>query len=139
MLYFLVGMVRCHPVCDLLPTFSPTAVSLLLYSSCCPPPPIPLDTTRGERAALPTQLCIILVPLHHEPFGCFEDPPVPLPRLFCCSGPQRGLNSKHRGGKFRCPFDVSEVPKVFDYASMSSLKMCAKSRVHQPSSRTLPD
>ena len=65
------------------------------YSSCSPPPrlplvgfrstppvtppfPIPLDTTHGGCAALPTPRCLILVPPHHGPLGCFED----LPRLF---------------------------------------------------------
>ena len=70
------------------------------YSSCCPPaphiplvtfpptppvaPPTPifLGTTHGGCAALPTQLCLILVPPCHEPFGCFKDPRIPLPRFF---------------------------------------------------------
>ena len=114
--YFLVGLVLCYPVCHLLPTFvycsfpstppvpPPLRVPLVgFYATLpvAPPLPIPLDTTHGGCAALSTQLSLILVPPHHEPFGCFEDPPVSTSRLFGCSGPQRGLNSKHQGGKFR--------------------------------------
>ena len=121
MLHLLVGLVPCYPVCRLLPTFAhrrfpstpvpPLApVSLIGFPSTPPvarPPPSPWGTTHGGCTALPTQLCLILVPLHYEPFGCFKDPPAPLPRLFCCSGPQRGLNFKHQGGVFRWSFDSS--------------------------------
>ena len=94
-----------------------------------PLPPSPLDTTHGVCAALPIQLWLRLVPPHHQPFGCFEDPPVPLSRLVCCSGPQSGPNSTHQGGKLRLPFGCSEFPQIFDYASMSSLKLSARSLV----------
>ena len=110
MLYFLVGLVPCYLVCHLLPTFvhrgfpstppvpPPTRIPLVGFPSTppvAPPSPIPLRTTHGGCAAL----CLILVPPHHEPLGCFEDSPVPLPRLFFCGGPQRGLDSNHQGGK----------------------------------------
>ena len=51
-------------------------------SSCCPPPHIPLNTTHSGCAALPTRLCRILVPPHHDPFGCFEDPRYHFPAFF---------------------------------------------------------
>ena len=100
-----------------------------------PPRSNPLGATRGGFLALSTQLCLNLVPPHHEPFGCFKDPIVPFPLLFRCSGPQRSLNSKHRGGVFRLPFGDSDSPKVFDYASMPSLELSARSRVFPASHR----
>ena len=53
-------------------------------------------------------LRLILVPRDREPFGCFEDPPVPLANRLCCSGPQRGLNSKNRWGVCRGPLGGSK-------------------------------
>ena len=46
------------------------------------PASIPLGTTHHGCMALSTQLCLILVPLDHEPFGCLEDPSVPFARPF---------------------------------------------------------
>ena len=78
----------CYPVCHLLPTFvhhaflftppvpPPTRIPLVGFPPTppvAPPPPIPLDTGHGGCAVLSTQLCLILVPPHHEPFGCFEE------------------------------------------------------------------
>ena len=68
------------------------------------PSPIALGNTQGRFPALSTQLCLIIIPPHHEPLGCFKDPPVPLPRLVNCSGPHRGLNSKTKG---ECSVDRS--------------------------------
>ena len=92
LLHFIVGLVPCYPVCQLLPTFVLLFAPLpafpwsgflpLLLLSPLPPFPWALPTTHGGCAALPTQLCLIPVPPHHEPFGYFEDPPVPPPRLF---------------------------------------------------------
>ena len=108
-----IGLVPCflyYTVGHLFPTFVhrssylPLLFPLVLFSATplvAPPPPIPLDTTHGGCVALPSQPSLSLVPPHHEPFVCFKDPPVSLPRLFGCSGPQHGLNSKHQGGKFR--------------------------------------
>ena len=42
-------------------------------------PPIPLGATHDGCAALPTQLCLVLVSPHHEPFGCLKDPRYPFP------------------------------------------------------------
>ena len=116
MFYFLVGLVHCYPVCHLLPTFvrrsfpstppvpPPLSIPLVVFSATCPvapSPPIPLDTIHSGSAAMPTHLCVSLVPPHQEPFVCYKDRPVPLPRRFGCSGPQRGLNSKYQGGNLR--------------------------------------
>ena len=143
-------MVPCYPVCHLLPTFvhrgfpptppaaPPPRIPFFGFPSTPPvalPPPVRLGTTHGGFPALSTQLCLTLVPPHHEPFGCFKDAPVPLPRLLCCSGPQRCLNSKHQGGNFRCPFGGLELPKVFDCASMPSLELSARDRVLPASDR----
>ena len=121
----IVGLVPCYPVRRPIPTFAhrgfpstpscgPPSLHPLGRASITPPvastPCIPLDTTHGGCAALPARL---LVPLHHEPFRCFEDPPVPLPRLCCCSVPQRGINPKHGGGVFRWLLGGSGLPKVF--------------------------
>ena len=116
----------CYPVCRLLPTFvhrgfpyTPSVtplprIPLVWFPSSRPvasPPPFPLGTTYGACAAMPIQMCLILVAPHHEPLGCFKDPPVAHPRIFRCSRPQRGLNSKNQGGVFRSPaFDASELP-----------------------------
>ena len=152
MSYILAGPVSCYPVCRLLSTFAhrgfpytppvapPPPIPLVGFPSTPPPvaspSPLPLGTTHGGCVALPTQLCLILVSPCHEPFGCFKDPSVSLPRNFCLSGPQRGINSKHQGRVFRRPFGGSELPKVFDYAFIPSLKLSARSRVlrenHRP-------
>ena len=52
----------------------------------------------------------------------------PFPRLLCCSGPQRGLNSKHQGGKFRWPFGGSMASTGF-YAGGGRARIVA----HLPS------
>ena len=99
MFYSLVGLVPCYSVYHLLPTFVHRGFPST--PPVAPPPPFPLGTTHGRSPALSTQLCLILVPPHNEPFGCFKDPPVPLPRHFCCSGPQSSLNPKNQGDVFR--------------------------------------
>ena len=100
MFHFLIGLLPCCLlpwVCRLLPTCAqcgfpstpPVASAAPLPLAGFPstphsvasPPPIPLGTTLGGCAALPTQLCLILMPFHHEPFGCFEDPRKSIPRL----------------------------------------------------------
>ena len=107
----LVGLVPCYPVCHFLPIFvhrsfpsippAPPPYPHSLGRIFCHPSCPPLNDTHGGGAALPPQLVLILESPHHEWIGCFEDPPVPIPRICCCGGPQRGLNSKHQGGKFR--------------------------------------
>ena len=113
--------------------FSPP--QLLSYSSC--PPPSPHFPWSGflPLLLLPTHLTLSLVAPHQEPFGCLKDSPVPLPRLFFCSGPQRCFNSKHQGGNLRWPFGYFELPEVFDFASISSIKLPAWSRVLPTSHR----
>ena len=96
MFHLLVSLAPCYPACHLLPTLvhrgfpstppvpSAPRIPLVGFPSTPPvvvPPPVPLGTTHGGFPAPSTQLCLILVPHHHEPFGCFKDPPVPLPRL----------------------------------------------------------
>ena len=116
MFHIVISLVPFYPVCRLLSTFVDRGP---FYSSCCPPFPHALGRvsfhsscwpsslhslghhSRRIRGASYSQLCLILIPPHHEPFGCFEDPSVPLPCLFSCAGPQRGLKSKHQGGNFR--------------------------------------
>ena len=67
-LHRLAGLVPCYPVCCLLqPRFPGDCVS--------PPLPIPLGTAHNGCVALSSQIRLIFVPLHHEPIGCFEDPP----------------------------------------------------------------
>ena len=157
MFYFVVGPVRslCYPVCHLLVTFIyfcipstplvtalPPRILLVVFPSTLPVPPplpIPLDTTHPGSPALCTQMCLIFVPPLHEPFGGYKDPPVPIPRIFRCSGSQRGLNSKHQGGVFRRPFGGSKLPQVFDYTSMqkgSTVRQVSASP-RQPSYRTV--
>ena len=68
-----------------------------------------------------TQLRVILIPLHHEPFGCFEDPPVPLSRFLWCNDLHRGLCSKHQRGMFRLPLGVSISLDAFKEASVPGL------------------
>ena len=100
-LLLIVGRVPCYPVCRLLSTFRPPGFPL--YSSCCPPPPIPLGTTHNGCTAVPSLICLIFVAHDHEPSGRLVDRPVPLTPISSCSGPQRDLkvNSKHPGGVFR--------------------------------------
>ena len=100
----IVGLGLCYPVCRLLPTFAHRGSLILLLL-----PPLPLfpwsgllllllsalGTTHDGCAALPTQLCLILVPLDHEPFGCLGGPPVPRTRIFRCRGPQRRSKSQY--------------------------------------------
>ena len=84
------GLVPCAPICRLLPTLvhrgfhcsapatPPAPIPLLgfpCFSSCRPASPPFLGYFHGECAALPTQLCLILVPLYHEQFDCFKGPP----------------------------------------------------------------
>ena len=59
-----------------------------------------------------TQFRLVLVPPDHEPFGCFEDPPVPLARLLCANGSKRGLSSKHQRGVFGGPLGGSRSEVV---------------------------
>ena len=102
-----VSLVPCYPVCNLRPTFvhrgfpySPLVPPLyalhrsgFFHSTCCPPFPHSLVHHLRRISALPAPLCLNLVLPHHEPFGCFKDSPVPLPRRFGCSGPQRDLST----------------------------------------------
>ena len=96
MFYFLVGLVPCYPVCHLLPTFvhrnfpstppvpPPPRIPLVGFPSTppvAPPPPIPSGTTLGGFPAMSTQLCLMLVPPHREPFGCFEAPRYHVPAI----------------------------------------------------------
>ena len=125
MFYSLVVLVPWFPVCHIVSTFfhrrfpstpSPSrmpSVGLIFTPPAAPPPHIALDTTHGECAAKPIQLCLLLAPPHREQFGCFEDPPGSRRRLLCCSGPQCGLNFKHQGGKCRWPFGSSEPPMLY--------------------------
>ena len=91
MFHLLVGLVPCHPVCRLLPTFvhlgfpytspvaPPAPIPLVWFPSTpsvAPPAPIPLGTTPGGCAALLTRLCFSLVSRHHEPSGFFKEPSV---------------------------------------------------------------
>lgn len=95
-----------------------------------PPSPLNFATTHNGCAALPAQLSPTLVSLFREAFGRFEDILVPLIRLFRYSGPQRGVNCKHRGGGvFRLPLGGLKNLKVFSNASTPSLHLPARSRV----------
>ena len=81
------------------------AVSLLPALSL----PFRLRASRIQAArALRTRFFLLFyVPPGHAPFGCSEDPPVPLARLLCCKGQQYGLNSKLPWGIFRGSFGGS--------------------------------
>ena len=79
-----------------------TAVSLRLL----PPPflfPWASPVERRECVAIPAQSRLILMPLSHKSFCCFEDPAIPLARLLRCNGPHLGLHPKHQLGVFRGP------------------------------------
>ena len=67
------------------PMFLAKALKLRFRVGELDPPPICLvhhDPTHGECAALSSQLCLTHVSPHHNPFGCFKDSPIRLPRLF---------------------------------------------------------
>ena len=69
---------------------SSTAVSLRLL----PPPPFPFPWAPPTADAWRFLLKSASSLRHfHEPLDCFEDPPGPLARLLCCSGPHRGLKT----------------------------------------------
>ena len=75
-----------------------SAVSLT--SSSCPHSRHSLARPpHGGCAGLwPAQLCLILVPPHHEPFGCFKKSPVAPPTCFVsCGRPQRSQLRTSRG------------------------------------------
>ena len=76
---------------------------------CYPPPPIPLGTTRSVCVAIPAQCRLILMPLRHEAFCCFEDSAIPLARLLSCNGPHPGLHPKKQLGVFRGPLVASNA------------------------------
>ena len=71
--HVLVGRVPCHLVCRLMPAFFKRG-----FPTVPRPLPFPLDATHDGCVVLRTLLCLRLVPLEHEPCGCFEDRPVPL-------------------------------------------------------------
>ena len=112
-----------HGFPSTLPLAPPTRIPLVGFPSTPPVAP-PSPQSPGHRPRRIPGAVYSAVPHpratspHHEPFGCFRDPPVPLPRIFCCSGPQRGLDYKRQAGVFRSPFGGSELPNVFDYASI---------------------
>ena len=90
---------------------------------------------------LSTKLGLTLVPLDHEPLGCFEDPPVPHARLLCCNDPHWGLYSKHQRGMCRRPPGGSKRLEVLQRG------ICAKvlaarpvsGPFHRSSSQPSPD
>ena len=53
-----------------------------LYTSCCPPSRHSLGHHPRRMRCGAYSPCVILVPPHHEPFGCFKDPPVILFLVF---------------------------------------------------------
>ena len=87
--------------------------------------------------ALSAQLRLILVPLDHVAFGCFEEPAVPPALFFCCNDPHGGL---YQRGMFRRPLGGSKHLEVFNKASMpkSLAALPVSGPPHRPSSRTSP-
>ena len=96
---------------------APSAVSFFLQTRFpYPPSPLPLlsalSTMHPGGAALRARFCLLYVSPGHEPFGCFEDPPVPLPRLLCCMDPQCGFKPKLPWEVFRGAFGGSKNGEV---------------------------
>ena len=95
---------------QVLPTSRPGALLLCLLSPSCflqqrlvssPPTPLPFWRHAFVLRGAPSSFS----PSSHEPFGCFQDPPVPLDCLFCCTHPQHSFHSKLPWGVLRGAFD----------------------------------
>ena len=117
----LLGLVPCYPSCRLLPTF--VHRGLPSTPPVAPTLPVALDATHSGCAALPTPPCLINVLLRHDPFGFLRGPPVPLPLLLCCSGPQRSPLQITKG----------DVPLILRWLGTP------QGRRHPSSPQTLPD
>ena len=69
-------------------------------------------------AAIRALFCLLFVPPCREPFGCFEDPPVPLARRICCMNLQQyGFNPKLPWGLVRGAFGGSKNGEVISLGS----------------------
>ena len=128
-IYLLVGLVPCYPVCRLLPTYPPR---FPLYSSCCLP--YPRARVRGffphsccpPLSQLPWILptvdmsgSLLTAELHPR---ATQPGTTPRYRFHAVL-----LHSKLQGGVFRLPFVHSKLPKIYDYASMPCLKLSVRS------------
>ena len=116
-------------------------VGLPFTPPVAPPPSISLVTTHGGCTALPTQLCLNAVLPHHEPFGCFKNPPVPLPRVFCCNGTLCGLDLQTPSGSV--PLTLRWLGTPPGLQLLTYVKSCTARQVlgstRQPSPRSLPN
>lgn len=55
------------------------------------------------------------MPTGYEPFDCYEDLSVPLPRPCCCNGSDSSLKANHRQVVFREPLGGFKRCEVLDY------------------------
>ena len=80
---------------------------------------------------LPTQVCVILVPSHFEPLGCFKDPPIVylFTALFVAMDYTAVLTPSTKG-EASVDRSVAVNPLyVSDYEHMPCLEMSARFRV----------
>ena len=150
------GLVSCCPICRHPPAFvrhgfrsiyvvPPPRIHSARFPSApglAPSPPFPLDTFHGGWHALPTQLCLVVAPPHHEPYGCFKDTRLPLSRLFCDSGPQ--IDDLNSNTKRRFSADPSVVWDSLGFSTQNLCQVLKSSArfldsLRQPSSRSFPD
>ena len=122
------------------PLVAPPAPIPLVGFPSAPPvaplPPIPLDTTHGGCAALSTQPCLVLSPLHHESFGCApRNPRYHVPVIIAPVDHSAVSTPDPKGECSVDPSVARDSLRSSDYVSMPSLKLSARSRVLPTSHR----
>ena len=139
-LLLIVGLVPSYPACRLLSYVGPPRFPFYFFG--LPPrphslfrvsllllllpalPPFPLGITHCGCAALPTQLGLILVPLYHEPFGCFEDTRYHFPASFAAVDHSPVSTPSTKGDCSVDPSVARNSPEVFDYCMHLCQVLC---------------
>ena len=86
--------------------------------------------------------CVLYVPPGHDPFDCFEDPPVPLSRVLCCVDPEHGFNFNLPWEVFRGAFGSSKngnATPLLGFRTSCSVAHLVRGFSHRLSAQTSSD